>query len=315
MADISYNAPSAKYGPGLSGFALPSLLESWERSLRAGRKAEQTVREYIRDGRKLADFLADRGMPTDPQHIHREHVEAFIVHRLDSGLAASTVGAEYRRLQQLFRWLEDEDEISTNPMAKMRPPAPDTEPVAVVPVDDLRKLIAGCEGSDFVQRRDMAIVRLLFDTGMRLGEAEGIQVGDIDWDNQQVPVTGKGRKTRACPFGAKTAQALDRYVRARSRHRSALEPWLWLGAKGRFTRRGIALMLEKRSEAAGITHVHPHKARHTQAHRWLANRGSEGDLMALMGWTSREMLGRYAKSAAAERAREAHRRMALGDEV
>ncbi len=142
----------------------------------------------------------------------------------------------------------------------------------------------------------------------------GLQVPDIDWDNQLLRVVLKGGKELAVPFGMRSAQSLDRYVRARTRHKYARSPWLWLGLKGRLTDSGIRQMVERRCVEAGIPHIFPHQGRHTTAHNWLSKGGNEGDLMELMGWTSRDMLGRYGKSAAVERAQKAHRKMALGDE-
>ena len=74
-------------------------------------------------------------------------------------------------------------------------------------------------------------------------------------------------------------------------------------------------MLRRRGLALGIPNLHAHQFRHTAAHRWLAEGGGETDLMRIMGWRSPQMLRRYSASKADERAREAHRRMALGDKV
>jgi site-specific recombinase XerD len=126
---------------------------------------------------------------------------------------------------------------------------------------------------------------------------------------------GKGRRPRACPFGDKTGQALERYLRERTKHPLARRAEFWLGARGVMTGSGIAQMLRRRAKQAGLEHLHPHMFRHTFAHRWLAEGGQEQDLMRLAGWRSREMLARYGASAADERAREAHKRMGLGDRV
>jgi integrase len=126
---------------------------------------------------------------------------------------------------------------------------------------------------------------------------------------------GKGRRPRAVPYGKRTAQALDRYLRARVRHPHAEERWLWIGVKGRLSDSGLRQMLERRGELAGIGHVYPHQFRHTMAHRWMAEGGGESDLMMIAGWKSRQMLNRYCRSAAEERAREAHRRLAIGDRL
>jgi integrase len=116
----------------------------------------------------------------------------------------------------------------------------------------------------------------------------------------------------------KAARALDRYLRERRRrHPFADTPRLWLGSRGRpaLSADGIDAMLKRRGAEAGIADLHPHAFRHTWAHAFRAAGGNEGDLMLLGGWRSRAMLDRYGKTAAADRAADAYRRLSLGDRV
>lgn len=90
---------------------------------------------------------------------------------------------------------------------------------------------------------------------------------------------------------------------------------MWLGRNGPLTSSGIAQILDRRAQQAGIDHLNPHRFRHTFAHQWMAAGGQESDLMLIAGWTSPEMVRRYGRSAAADRAREAQRRLSPVDRL
>jgi site-specific recombinase XerD len=289
-------------------------LKSFTRHLQAGNKAARTIQTYTESLTRLAAYLEAEGMPTDPTMVTREHVESFIADLLGRYKPA-TAHNRYRALATFFRWLVEEGEIRTSPMDRMRAPAIPENPPAVLSEAQLTRLLKACEGKGFDERRDTAFIRLFIDTGMRRAELAGLKVTDIDLDQNIAIVMGKGSRPRVCAFGNKTSVAIDRYLRLRAKHRNADSLQLWLGHAGPMTDNGLYQTLQRRAEQAGLGKVYPHQLRHSFAHHWLAEGGNESDLMRLDGWKARNMVDRYGASAAAERARLAHKRLGLGDRL
>jgi site-specific recombinase XerD len=291
----------------------------FRRYLRAKNRAPKTVETYVQAVERLDDFLATQGMPRNVTTITREHVESFVGHLLDTAKPA-TAANRYRSLQAFFKYLVEDGEITASPMGRMTPPKlPDGE-TPVLREDDLRRLIATCGGADFEARRDAAIIRVMVDTGCRIGEALALRLtddddNDVDLDQGTIRLLGKGRRWRTASVGDKTARALDRYLRARRDHPDASSPSLWLGRRGALTDQGLRLVIRRRGDQAGLGRIHPHMLRHAAAHHWLAAGGSEGDLMRLLGWQSRDMLQRYAATTGTERALASHKRLHLADRL
>jgi len=260
-------------------------------------------------------------MPTDVAAITREHVEAFITDQL-ARLAPASAANRYSSLRPFFNWLVEEGEIKVSPMARMRKPKVPEHAPPILTDAELTAILRACEGPSFDDRRDAALVRLFLSTGARLSEVANLrwtpevpETNDLDLDAGIVRVMGKGRRERIAFLSPKAVKALDRYLRLRARHRFAAFPHFWLGQKGHLANSGITQVLRRRGRAAGVDRLHPHLFRHTYAHEALSAGMQEGEVMALAGWRSREMLSRYAKSAKRERAITAARRVNVGDRL
>ena len=193
-------------------------------------------------------------MPTQVEHITREHLETFITELLGKWKPA-TANNRYRGLQSYFKWLVEEGEIRVSPMVNMKPPKVPEAPSDVLSDEDLSKLLKACEGNGFEERRDMTIIRLLIDTGLRRSEMAGLSSEDVDLEQQTLRVVGKGARVRLTPYGRKAARDLDRYLRVRQQRPDASLPSLWLGKHGPMTPSGIYQVVTDRCRRLQKLHL------------------------------------------------------------
>lgn len=291
---------------------LVMLMSSWRVGLRAERKSPATIKSYTEGVRLFLAWCESTGAPPT---LTKASVNGFTADLLDSGAQAATVRARQLGIRRFSAWLADEGEMPVDPLLGMKSPKLDQKIVEPLTDDQLRALIKACSRADFAGRRDEAIVRFMLETGARAGEVIALQRADVNTVQLTAVVRrGKGGKGRAVPFGPQTALAIDRYIRLRLQHRLADSPALWLGERGRgFSYSALHWVLAGRAEVAGIAGFHPHMLRHTAAHRWLAAGGSEGGLMAVAGWTRPDMLVRYTRARASDRAAAEARTLNLGD--
>ena len=243
----------------------------------------------------------------------RAEVNAYLDHLQDAGLAPSTVSLRWRNLRPFFAWWANETD-RPNPFDGTDQPRAAPPPPDVLAPEDVRALLATCGGRSFEDRRDRAVILTLLDTGARRGELTGLRTDD--WDRRTDLLTLDGKTgLRVVPVSPPVGEALARYLRSRADHPQAGLEWMWLGKRGRLGESGVAQILARRGVEAGLGRINPHRLRHSWAHYFRAAGGSEGDLMYLAGWKTAAMAHRYGASAAAERAREAARKLSLVERV
>jgi integrase/recombinase XerD len=293
---------------------LAELLPSWELHLRAERKSPQTVKSY---GDGVRAYLKWCGANDKPAALDRRQLREFIDGLLTSGAKPATAVSRHLAVRRFSGWLADEGEQDNDPLYGLHSPKLDKPVIEPLTDDQLRALLRACRGPDMRDKRDEALVKLMFTTGARAGEAVALQLGDVNL--RSIPPTviirrGKGGKGRVVPLAVEVAAAIDRYLRARRAHRLHADPALWLGDRGKhFSYDALHKTLAMRADTAGVPGFHPHRLRHTAAHRWLAKGGSESGLMAVAGWTRPDMLMRYTAAQASARAAEEAQRLNLGE--
>jgi site-specific recombinase XerD len=298
----------------VTGPTVTSLAESWTIDLCARGRSEHTIASYRETLRQFDAFLTRHRLPPEAMAVTRDDVRGFVTHLLGDR-SSGTAATRFAALHAFFNWALSEGEIVTSPMASMEPPTRREVPPAVLMDDEVMRLFRTCTGSGFRDRRDLAILRLLFDTGMRRNEVGTLTVDAVDVAGRLATVIGKGNRVRRVSFGGKAARALDRYLRVRRAHPYADRQAFWLSQMGAMDGRSIAAVVVERSRQAGMV-VHPHQFRHTYAHNQLRHGMQEGDLMRQAGWRSSGMLRRYGAQMADDRSREAYLRIgAPGDRL
>jgi len=289
-----------------------ALLNDWLLDLRGQHKSPNTLKRY---GNGVRAFLRWAEQSGTAPVLDRRTVAAFLADLIGGGQESSTVHAQQSAVRRFSAWLADEGEISQDLLLGMKPIKVDEKVVPELTEDEARALIAACKGKTFMDRRDEAIIRFMLETMARASECADMRLDETDvYAGSAVIRRGKGGKGRRVPFGPQTGAAFSWYLRMRRAQPRAAEPQLWLGVGNRgFAYFGLYRTLKKRAEIASLEQFNPHILRHTGAGRWLDKGGTEGGLMAVAGWSRREMIDRYVRSTSERRAAEEARKLNLGD--
>lgn len=294
---------------------LRELNDSFRTALRAANRSARTQQLRTMIVGYYVDWLVEQGHATTLAQLSRVNIRGWLGD-LSERVEPVTVAGYFAALRRFCNFLVEEGELAASPMAGLPMPQIQAKPVPVLSDEELTALLKACAGRTFNCRRDEAFIRLLLDCGVRVSEACGLTLINLDVREESALVRGKGNKLRPVYFGAKTALALDRYLRERRSHRHAHLDRVFLTQRGALTGDGARNLLRTRATRAGLVdRMNPHRFRHTFAHDFLLAGGQERDLKRMAGWTSDVMLERYGSSAADLRARESVRRLRRGDRV
>ena len=220
--------------------------------------------------------------------------------------AASTAATHYRGLKQFYRWAVGAGVVEASPMSSLRKPRVQDPPVPIVTrglSERSQHLSAGHLQRDQGRRHPEPVPlhrRPSLGDSRPQARAPGRGHGVRPREGWTLPNTPGVPRHRSCDG------ALPRGANALP---LPLPPLGVVVQGGAFHAFGIRRMMRSRCDRAGVARFHPHQLRHTFAHNWLSLGGSEGDLMTLAGWSSRQILRRYRAAMRSERALEAHRRL------
>ncbi|MGH2349111.1 MAG: site-specific tyrosine recombinase XerD [bacterium] len=248
--------------------------------------ADNSVEAYYRDLREFAGFVARRGVRS-PREVTRAGVSVYLLDLRNRGLSVSTVKRRTAAIRSFYRFLQREELIDHDPTLDLQPPRPARRLPRVLSEADVTRLLAAPDPAVPIGARDRALLELLYASGLRVSEATGLDLGDVDLSDEIVRVTGKGNKQRIVPVGSAAVAALRKYLRtarpllARGRSSQAF----FVSRRGRrLTRQGCWKLLRGHARRAGITRpLTPHVLRHSFATHLLEH---GADLRAVQ-----EMLG------------------------
>lgn len=212
----------------------------------------------------------------------------------DKKLAPASVRTYVNSIWAFVRWLYEEEIIEKNLAEKVKKPrVPKTNKSAFTELE--LKLLLDAASKTTNGGRDLAILTLMLDTGMRAQEVCNLTVADFHHEEQVMTVKqGKGRKDRITPISPKTALRIHRYLAKDRSMTLRNEESLFIAKRGsHLSPSGLIQLVKRIAIAAGVEDVHPHRFRHTSALYFLRNGGDPLTLQRILGHTTLEMTNRY----------------------
>jgi len=227
------------------------LLNIYLDAMRVEGRSEGTLAHYTQ---ALKRMLESAGVPA--RRVGVQHLRGYLAAEKARGISDTTLENTRQIFSAFFNWLQREGLIDKNPTANLGAIKRMKKQKDVFTDVDMEKLKFACAST-----RDHAILCFLRSTGCRVSEMTGLDRDDVDLQNMECRVLGKGNKERMVYMDPVTAMLVKKYLDGRRDN----DPALFIGERGRMTPSGMRYMLRQTAERAGVEHVHPHKFRRTAA--------------------------------------------------
>ena len=287
------DSPQAGGTPGVSE-AWAQVLAGFEHHLAAERDlSEHSVRAYLTDLAALANHATRMGL-SSPADLTLRSLRSYLANQQTLGRARTTLARRATSARAFTAWLHRTGRASEDAGALLAIPKAHRELPVALSHADIRGLLdataAAITDDGVVGLRDLAILELLYATGIRVSELTGLDLDDLDSERRVVRVFGKGRKERAVPYGAPAAVAVRTWIdHGRPGLRSeASGAALFLGARGgRIDPRTVRRVVHERlAVVEGATDVGPHGLRHTAATHLLEGGADLRSVQEILGHAS-----------------------------
>ena len=293
MTATEEQPPGEGEGEGLPE-SMVTVLAAYERHLSSERDlTPHTVRAYMGDVSGMLEHAALLGH-TDLGTIDVQTLRSWLAKQQTLGKARTTVARRATAVRVFTAWAHRAGHAQADPGALLGSPKARRTLPGALRKDEARDLLEAAatradDGSP-VGLRDVAILELLYATGIRVGELCGLDVDEVDHERRVVRVLGKGRKERTVPFGRPAEKAIARWL-ASGRPALAVDrsgPALFLGARGgRIDQRAVRAMVHARiADVPGAPDLGPHGLRHTAATHLLEGGADLRTVQELLGHAS-----------------------------
>ena len=278
---------------------LNAALDSFVLHLRdEKRRSPNTVRAYRVDVSELLFFARGVGA-VEPADVTLPMIRSWLADAGERGAAKSTIARKAASIRAFTRWCRQRGLITKDPGERLTSPKIPKRLPTILDQDQAGTVMASAatrsaEGGA-VELRDLAVIELLYATGMRVAELCAIDLADLDFERRMVRVTGKGNKERMVPFGVPAARVLVEWLRARSSIATGVDQSaLFVGVRGRrIDARLVRTIVHDLTSSAGVPDIAPHGVRHSAATHVLEGGADLRAVQELLGHADLATTQRY----------------------